>query len=248
MIELSRNKRIKLIIAIIIIVIFLSGLIYATYNMITWKKDVDKNNKLKKEISEKIKKENNKYNINFEALKSQNSDTIAFIKVKGTNINYVVVKNSNNTFYLKHDFNKEYNIAGWIYADYKNKFDGTDDNIVIYGHNTSDGSMFGTLKDTLDKEWQSNKDNYEIDLVTEEKEYKYQVFSTYEITPEDYYIKTNFNDDDEYIKFLKKLKSRSNYDYKVKLKRTDQILTLSSCNINGNKRIVLHAKLIEDED
>ena len=55
-----------------------------------------------------------------------------------------------------------------------------------------------------------------------------------------------FSSDEQYLEFLNKLKSRSNYDYKVDLSNDDKVLTLSSCNIDGSKRIVLHAKLIEE--
>ena len=79
----------------------------------------------------------------------------------------MVVNGNDNSYYLKHNFNKEYNIAGRIFSDYHNKFDETDKNIVIFGHNTKDGSMFGTLKNVLDKSWQENRDNLEIILITE---------------------------------------------------------------------------------
>mgnify|MGYP003300755142 CR=1 FL=1 len=51
----------------------------------------------------------------------------------------------NNTFISQNPFKKEYNSAGWIFADYRNKLDGTDKNIIIYGHNRRDGSMFNNL-------------------------------------------------------------------------------------------------------
>ena len=70
------------------------------------------------------------------------------------------------------------------------------------------------------------------------------MFSTYSIKPEDYYINTEFKDNDEFDKFIKKLKSRSIYDYKVEVSGEDKILTLSSCIGDGTKRVVLHAKLI----
>lgn len=73
------------------------------------------------------------------------------------------------------------------------------------------------------------------------------MFSTYQITPEDYYINTIFNNDDEFTKFINKIKSRSNYDYGVGLDSSDKVLTLSSCIGDGKKRVVLHAKLIENE-
>ena len=108
----------------------------------------------------KLKKGNNE--INFEELKSQNSDTVFYLKVNNTNISYPVVKYSDNNYYLNHSFDKSKNSAGWLFADYKNKLDGTDKNIVVYGYNRRDGSMFGTLKNILNKEWYDNTDNMDI--------------------------------------------------------------------------------------
>ena len=242
------------IIIILFVLVCIFGVIYSLINIINWKKDVDDNDKIQEKIEDNItiiepieEEQEVKYEIDFKSLKETNKDTIAYVKVNNTNIDYVVVKGNDNSYYLKHNFNKEYNIAGWIFADYHNKFDETDKNIVIFGHNTKDGSMFGTLKNVLDKSWQENKDNLEITLVTEKGQYKYQVFSTYSITPEDYYINTIFNSDDEYSKFINKIKSRSNYDYNIEVDSNDNVLTLSSCIGDGKKRVVLHAKLIDNE-
>ena len=138
-------------------------------------------------------------------------------------------------------------MSGWIFSDYHNKFDNTDNNIVIFGHNTHDGSMFGTLKNTLSENWQKNEDNLKIVLVTEKNTYYYQVFSTYEINPEKYYIKTEFKNIEEVGEFINKVKARSNHNYNIKVKSSDKILTLSSCTSSGTKRVVLHAKLIKNE-
>lgn len=60
-------------------------------------------------------------NIDFNKLINKNPDTIGWIKVLGTDINYPVVQTNNNDFYLTHSFDKSYNKAGWIFADYINK-------------------------------------------------------------------------------------------------------------------------------
>ena len=242
-----KEKKYKKIILLIFILICLILFVYSLLNIINWKKDVDNNKDIIKVIKENIiiNEDDNVYKIDFKLLKEQNLDTVAYLKVNGTNIEYIVVKGNDNDYYLKHNFNKEYNVAGWIFADYHNKFDETDKNLIIYGHNTKDGSMFGTLKNVLERNWQENKNNLEIVLITEKGVYKYQVFSTYIITPEDYYINTIFKNDEEYINFLNIIKSRSIYDYKEELNVNDKILTLSSCIGDGSKRVVLHAKLIK---
>ena len=128
--------------------------------------------------------------------------------------------------------------------DYHNKLDGNDKNIIIYGHNTLDGTMFGTLRNVVKKEWYENEENHIIQLVLENEVLTYQVFSTYSIKVEDYYINTIFKDNSEFNTFVNTLKNRSVYDYGVDVNGEDSILTLSTCTGNGKSRMVLHAKLI----
>ena len=142
---------------------------------------------------------------------------------------------------MNHSFDKSYNSAGWLFMDYRNKFDGTDKNIIIYAHNRRDGSLFGTLKNILTESWQNNIDNYVIPLINENEKEEYQVFSIYKIEKEDYYIKTNFKDN-EWEEFLKKIKSRSIKSFDVNVSKNDSILTLSTCADNNKYRVVLHAK------
>ncbi|MBQ6323473.1 MAG: class B sortase [Bacilli bacterium] len=238
--KLKKKNIIILIIIIILLVIFCISLT----NIINWKKDNDDNLKIQEDLNQYIKeepKEDEEYKIDFKALKEQNSDVVAYLEVPNTNIKYVVVKGKDNDYYLKHNFNKEYNNAGWIFADYRNKFNFTDYNIIIYGHNTRDGSMFGTLKNVLNEDWFSNKDNHEIVLVTENRINKYQVFSVYEDKASDYPITTEFKNDNEYLKFLKTIKKKSKYDFNVDVSEEKSILTLSTCATNNQNRVTLHA-------
>ena len=129
--------------------------------------------------------------------------------------------------------------------DYRNNLDGNDKNIVIYGHNMKDNSMFGKLSKVLNKEWRSNKDNLIIKLYRLDGLHLYKVFSTYIVLSEEYYIKTSFNSDIDYNNFLNTIKSRSNYDYNEYLNTNSKILTLSTCYRNTNKRVVLHAYEID---
>ena len=227
----------------LLLVLFLVAFIISGIKIIVYLKDNYNNKKIQEGTNKKIQ-EGIKYNIDFKFLKKQNPDAIAYLKVNGTNINYVVVRGNDNSYYLKHNFNKEWNVSGWIFADFHNKFDETDNNIVIFGHNTRDGSMFGTLKNVLTEDWRKNKDNLKIILVTEKDTYYYQVFSTYEIKPEDYYIRTQFNNIDEFKDLIDTIIKRSNYNYDIKVAPSDKILTLSSCTSGGKKRVVLHEKLI----
>ena len=227
--------------------ILLVILIYSGTKIFNWSKENIQNSSMAQNINKAaVTKtntgENNKYTVDFNLLKRQNSDTVAWIKVSGTNIEYPVVKAKDNEYYLTHSFDKSSNSAGWIFADYKNKFDGTDKNIVIYGHNRKDKSMFGSLRNILSSQWQNSSENTEITFISENENCVYKVFSVYQIQKEDYYIKTNFNSNKEFEKFLETIKNRSIKDFETPVSSADSILTLSTCAANDNYRIVLHAK------
>ncbi len=240
----KRRIKKKAVFAALIIALSLTGIVYSLGNLSTWRKDTKKNNSIKNEINEAIKQddETKEYIVDFEKLQQQNSDTIAYLKIENTNIQYVVVKTQDNDYYLNHNFKKETNSAGWIFADYRNKFDGTDKNIIIYGHNMKDGSMFNNLKRALNNKWK--KEDHTITLKTKETETKYEIFSTYVIEPEEYYIQTEFNDIN-YKNFINKIKERSVYNYNIDTESIKSVLTLSTCDGSGNKRIVVHAKEIK---
>ena len=246
------NKKTKKNVILLLMIICFIGTVYYSYKVFTWKKAVNENIEILNEINGYViiepdeKVDEKKYNIDFKSLKKKNSDTVAFLKVNNTKINHIVVKGKDNDYYLHHNFNKQYNIAGWVFADYHNKFDLKDKNIVIYGHNMRNGTMFGTLRTVVTSDWYKNKKNHLIDFVTESGEYTYQVFSVYTIKSEMYYINTKFKDNKEFNKFVNTIKSRSIHNFNVKVDGSDQILTLSSCYSAG-RRVVLHAKLVKNK-
>ena len=182
------------------------------------------------------------FEVDFNGLKSINPDTRGWIKVNGIGLNIPVVQTTDNEYYLKHSFDKSYNVCGWAFVDYRNRLDGKDKNIIIFGHNRKDGSMFSNMTNILKPKWSDEAENKNITFITEEGESTYEVFSVYEISAEDYYIQTNFNSDEEYQNFLNIIKSRSTKEYNTKLTAKDKILTLSTCGKDNEHRIVLHAK------
>ncbi|MGM9879308.1 MAG: class B sortase [Bacilli bacterium] len=242
----SKKKNKKDIIYNFLIIIFIIIIIYSGIEIYKWYCENKKTDDIKKEIEpaiivDKVSEDVEKYTVDFNKLKEKNSDIVAWLKVPNTNIEYPVVRAKDNSYYLNHSLDKSYNGAGWIFMDYKNKLDSTDKNIVIYGHNRKDGSMFGSLHNILKEEWYNNSENYIIQFVTENGEEQYQVFSVYQIEKEDYYIKTNFSNDNEFQNFINTIKSRSYKDFEINVTKEDQILTLSTCANNNKYRVVLHA-------
>lgn len=182
--------------------------------------------------------------VNFDNLKSINPDTAGWIKVNGTKINYPFVHTIDNEYYLKHSFDKSSNKKGWVYLDYRNDINNLSKNNILYAHGLVNNQMFGSMRKTLKPSWYKIKDNQIITIATPNENLKWQVFSLYTIEPESYYIKTTFNNEEEFNKFIATIKSRSIYDFGIELTKDDKVLTLSSC-YDDKKRMVLHAKLIK---
>lgn len=260
-----KGKVIKNILALLC----LSMIIFSLYTILHWYQDNSKIRQIKKEIDEEIhikKKEeqgelinppNNKnsdyyyyakfpfYEVSFSILTSKNSDTIGFIRLRNTNINYPIVQTIDNNYYLNHSFDKKENNAGWIFMDYRNHIDNLEDNTIIYGHGRANGSMLGSLKNTLSTSWQKNRDNYVIFLSTPKENMIFQIFSIYTIKKEGYYITINFSNKDKKQIWLDTMKKRNISPMGADVDVNDKILTLSTCQNNQGGRIVVHAKLIK---
>lgn len=85
------------------------------------------------------------YNGQISKLKGQNSDTVGYLDIPGTAIQYPVVQGKDNSYYVTHTFFKKKNASGAIFMDSANSADLGDFNLVLYGHNMKDGSMFHDL-------------------------------------------------------------------------------------------------------
>ena len=170
---------------------------------------------------------------NIDKLKDINKNTISYIRIKGTKVNYPIVKYKDNDYYLKHSFDNSKNKYGWIFMDYRNDH-FNDKNTIIYGHTINNGLMFGSLKKIL-----KDRTINEIEVYDNGKYVKYHIFSVYIVEPVNDYLRINFSDS-EYLNFLKFIKSRSAYDYGIEVNKEDKILTLSTC-YQKDKRLVIHA-------
>jgi sortase B len=229
----------------IILIIFTTLFIYSIVNVLIWIKDSHHTKEIISEINKEIVPSKEERMISIDYFKNMNNDTVGFLRVNNTNINYPFLKTYDNSFYLNHSIDKTYSNSGWLFMDYKNNTDFNDQNTVIYAHARKDGTMFGTLKNVIKKYWYKNKDNHIITIFLKNKKINYQVFSTYTIKTEDYYITTSFTSKTDFKVFLNTIENRSIYNYNVKLDTNDKILTLSSC-YTYNRKIVLHAKRLNE--
>lgn len=205
-------------------------------------------------LDEKVVKKNDMYwqylntplsSVYFTELLKKNKDTVGWLIVNNTNINYPVVQTTNNNYYLNHAFDRSKNYAGWVFADFRNNFETLSQNTVIYAHGRKDGVMFGSLTNTLKKDWYTNLDNQIIQLSTLKYNTMWQIFSIYKIEAESYYITTDFSNDEDFDEFISTMKQRSIYDFGVDVTPEDKLLTLSTCYNDKGVRLVVQAKLVK---
>ena len=271
----EKTKRKKLnkgkLISLIILLIMIPVLVFSTYKIINYLIETPKTKDLIKEINDttevneyesdeaEIVKSDEKPNtpywnfikmklidVNFDSLKKTNSDTVSWLFVGGTNVNYPVVQTSDNDYYLNHSFDKTKNSGGWLFMDYRNSKDDYGRNTIIYGHNMKNQTMFGTLKNLLSRSWYNTEDNRIIKMSSEKYNTLWQIYSVYTLETTSDYIQTEFASDEEYQTFIDLVKGRSIADFNTTVTTSDKTLTLSTCH-GSAKKLVVHAKLIKIE-
>ena len=221
----------------IINVVLILAIIFSLYKVITKMMDY----KESKNTYEKVREVKNNSNNFSEELIKINEDYKMWLEVPNTNIDYPVVQGEDNDFYLNHDFNKKKSSSGAIFIDYKNNID-KDKNIIIYGHNMKNKSMFQNLMKFKDEEFW--KENNKIILTIDGKRYKYEIFSSYISNAKDIDLKTNFENDDEYLKYIDDIKKKSIFHRDMDIKSNDRIVTLSTCSYEkDDARMIIHGRL-----
>ncbi len=185
----------------------------------------------------------------FSNLKKINNETVGYLTINNTEVKYPVVQHDDNVYYLKHDYFKKSKSVGWIFMDYRNNSKSWDDNTIIYGHYSSgNGIMFGSLKNILNSKWRKNSENMIFSYDTEKESYKFKIFAGYKVDYTTDYLITNFDDEKEFNDFIKLIRDRSNFDTDDKITYGDKILTLSTCAGSGNRRLVIHAVMLKEEE
>lgn len=182
---------------------------------------------------------------NLKDFKKLNNDTVGFLSIYGTQINYPVVKTNDNSFYLNHSFKKGENGAGWVFMDYRNDPENLNKNTIIYAHSNLDKTMFGSLSSILNPEWFKNEDNGILSFANSTGITHWKIFSVYTIPAESKYIQTAFSNDEEYRIWAKEMAERSRYNLGYRFSENEKIITLSTCYDNiRNLRLVVHAKYL----
>lgn len=179
-------------------------------------------------------------------LKEINPDTLGWISIDNTVVNYPVMWTKTRNYYLHRDFYGKTLGAGAIYMDERNSTNIAENrNTVIYGHNMADGSMFASLHDFTSA---SVFYNAAIRLATSDGIFVYKPFSVHRSDAYDNYFETDFASDRIFEEFIANMASISMFESEREVNRSSQILTLSTCQsstVSNNDRFVVQAVLID---
>ncbi|CAM4126989.1 SrtB family sortase [Staphylococcus schweitzeri] len=182
----------------------------------------------------------------FEELEKINKDIVGWIKLPGTSLNYPVLQGKTNHDYLNLDFEREHRRKGSIFMDFRNTLQTLNYNTILYGHHVGDNTMFDVLEDYLKQPFFEKHKTIEFD--NKYGKYQLQVFSAYKTTTKDNYIRTTFDNEQDYQRFLDETKRKSVIKSDVNISVKDKIMTLSTCEdaySETAKRIVVVAKIIK---
>ena len=150
------------------------------------------------------------------------------------------------SYYLKRNFNKKSSIYGTPFVGEGCGINPNSDNVIIYGHNMKNGTMFADLNKYKDKEFYESHKEVQFDTLTEEGTYKVVYAFVTEVNKKDsfkYYEKINWNSKDEFNEYVSNLEQRKLYDTGEKIKKKDKLLTLSTCEkASDNSRMVVVCK------
>lgn len=177
---------------------------------------------------------------NLEPIIARNPDCVGWIYIENTQVNYPVVHTPNEPEkYLHLSFDLKYSAYGVPFLDFRCNTDS--DNIILYGHNMKDGSMFATVRPYMGKEYFLEHPTVEFETLEGCK--SYSVFAIASVKANDsWYSNIDFKDREQYVAAVKRIISKSLYETNVLPEYGKQIITLSTCyGAERDDRIILLA-------
>ena len=167
---------------------------------------------------------------------TQNNEMVGWLTIPNTTIDYPVVqKGGDNEYYLSHAFDNSVDSAGTLFVDYRSDIVNPTTNTIIYGHNMHNGTMFGTVSDFLNREYYEGHRIIHFNTIFERRKYKIIAVCLAEVVYQDensyrYYNFIQASNQAEWNAFVENVKYLSVFGDDIKLEKTDEVLTISTCN------------------
>ena len=194
-----------------------------------------------------------------EYYKGINEDYVGYLELDGCDIYEPVMQGDDNDYYLTHTYYGGENKAGTIFMDYRCKVSDeyVSPNLVFYGHNQEDGTMFGNLK-----EYKQNvefyKENPVVKFNTEYETGEYLIYGFFvthvrpdqdrngEVFHYHDYIET-LKDESKFDWYIGEIQKRNQIVSPVDVQYGDKLLCLSTCsNEFTDSRFVVFARKLRD--
>ena len=251
---MDKKKKIYKVIYIILITLIIASIIYIVYLIMLKKEAKEESESLntievekKKEIiiaisnNKKIKIKENKEEktermIQVQKLKEENSDIVGWLEIEGTSINYPVLQGTDNEFYMTHNYKKEKSKNGSIFLNKDYDWNIESNNLLIYGHNINNGTMFQELLKYENESFY--KEHPKIRFTTENEDSIYDIISAFkskvyyksEKNVFRYYYFINPKSEEEYMEYIENAKKASLYNIEETATYGDRLITLSTCS------------------
>ena len=199
----------------------------------------EKETKETEEITEKTNEVENKETermLKVKELQKENADIVGWLEIENTNINYPVLQGEDNEYYMTHNYKKEKSKNGSIFLNKDYDWNIPSSNLLMYGHNLGNGTMFQELLKYQNKEFYNNHKVIRFTTAKEDAEYeiisvfKSRVYYKSEQNVFRYYYFINANTEEEYNNYVENAKKASIYEIEPTAKYGDQLITLSTCS------------------
>lgn len=208
------KKRIIIVLSVVLLIVSILCIVYVVYSS-----------------SVEMKIDTNDKNIVNVLIDKYNNDEIVGVLEIPDVLKTVVVKHSDNDYYLTHNIKRQKSELGAVFMDYRVNPD--DKKVLIYGHNSTRGNRLPFVE--LDK--YVNKSFYDkhkvIYLYTKDGKMTFDIFSAYVESSDFDYVNIDDYNGLTYLEHINKLKNKSNYDTNITLNKDSKIIILQTCNVES---------------
>lgn len=208
--------------------------------------------------------------ISAQVMLALNEDSVGWMKIPDTNMSFPILQVSDrglegNSVYLEKDLYTRYARYGSIFMDYRADFGADEkaqsDNVVLYGHNTVNGTMFtylhsyklGALQGRLDYYY----DHPIIEVRSNYRTYQYKIFAfmiTNALEKDGevfrYHVVNRFEDEADFQQYYGNIMKRSLILTDIDVEYGDKLLMLSTCSVefDDSRLVVVARRVREGED
>lgn len=209
-----------------------------------------------REVKEAVTKEVTSQNIiksmegvlpQYEELAAENPDLIGWLTIDGTSVDYPVMWTPEEPeYYSRRGFDKKKSNNGLLFMDEASNLYDYGGNVIIYGHNMKNGSMFADLMNYTDESYWAQHPSIQLDTLQERRIYEIAAVVASDNLEELPYAFVQSEDEALAETVLDNMRAKSLYDTGVEMKYGDDFLTLSTCDYSmGDGRLVVMARRIQ---